>query len=220
MSYTARWGRPLVGCLVLCLMIALPGRSMAGTVTAQDFQAIGPLSLVNGHLKYDGVGVLTVTLTNNSPEANGGYVTGFVFNIDGDATATLASGPEGFYDLGYNKASPFGWFEAGAALGKKGKGDFNGGGDPKPGIAVGETGVFVFNVTGDDAGGLTAMSFLTEETGSGDNVTFFATRLRGFNDGSSNHGEGQLVPLPASVWCGLGLMGALLAVRIKRRLAE
>ena len=149
--------------------------------------------------------VLTITLTNDLASAAGGKITGLVFNIDGNATASLASTTyASFADLGTSpSASPFGTFEAGAAMG----GSWTGGGSPNAGIARGATGIFTFNVTGAGAGSLTASSFIT-----GGNGVNFAVRFRGFDNGGSDKTAGNLVPAPAS----LAVLG-LAAVGIRRR---
>src|SRR5262245_37099804 len=91
---------------------------------------------------------LTVALTNPSPPANGGFLTGFVFNnpTDDITGVTFTSSKSAFkllggthFDNGINGA-PYGVFDIGAALG----GDFLGGGKPTDGIGVGKTATFVF----------------------------------------------------------------------------
>ena len=93
-------------------------------------------------------------------------------------------------------------------------GSFLGGGNPNPGIGVGQTGMFTFNITASDAGVLTALDFLT-----GGSFDFnFLVRFRGFQDGGSDKVGGIVVPLPPALTLGLlGLacMGA--ARRLQRR---
>lgn len=158
----------------------------------------------SGSLAYAG-NVLTVTLTNDLASLAGGKITAVAFNIDGNATASLASTTyASFADLGNSvSASPFGILEAGAGMG----GSWLGGGSPIPGIARGDTGVFTFNISGAGAGSLTASSFI-----SGSNGVNFAVRFRGFDNGGSEKAGGHIVPAPAS----LALLG-LAAVGIRRR---
>jgi len=148
---------------------------------------------------------LTITLTNELASAVGGTITGFVFNIDGNATALLTSATyAAFADLGTSpSATPFGTFDGGAAMG----GSWTGGGSPNAGIARGATGVFTFNVTGAGAGSLTAANFITG--GSGVN---FAVRFRGFDNGGSDKAGGYLVPAPGS----FALLGVA-ALGLRRR---
>ncbi|MEK6703354.1 MAG: PEP-CTERM sorting domain-containing protein [Planctomycetota bacterium] len=150
-----------------------------------------------GSIAYSG-STLTITLTNDLASAAGGKITGVVFNIHGSATAVLSSTTHAaFADLGASpSASPFGTFEAGAAMG----GSWAGGGSPAAGIAIGGTGVFTFHVSGADAGILTAASFID-----GDGVNF-AVRFRGFANGGSDKVAGHLVPAPGSLAL-LGLAG-------------
>lgn len=151
-------------------------------------------------------GVLTVSLTNTSAPANGGYLTAFLFNIDSIdplASAVLtASSDNDFVNITGNglNGNPFGNpYDAGAGIG----GQFEGGGNPSGGLAVGASGVFVFTVTATDASTLSAASFLN-----GPYQYDFIVRFRGFEDGGSDKVPTQLVPGPASLaLLGLGLCG-------------
>src|SRR5262245_2232709 len=65
---------------------------------------------------FDG-GLLTIELTNTSPGANGGFLTGFVFNInsvDPGAMAVLTSSPDfpSFLNTGVESAPPLGSYDA------------------------------------------------------------------------------------------------------------
>jgi hypothetical protein len=158
---------------------------------------------------FDGgdMGTLIVTLTNTTPAPVGGFLTGFLCNVlseDDAATAALTSASDAdFLNTGNQSGSPFGRFDAGAALG----GDWLGGGNPNFGMAIGATEMFTFKVTASDAAALTAVSFI----GDGDDVNFVA-RFRGLTDGGSDKVPG--VPAPgASV---LALAGLAFASRRRR----
>ncbi len=154
-----------------------------------------------GFVQYDFLGgssgLLTVSLTNTSDVDNGGKITGFLFNMDSaDAVATLASGTHPFTQCTGNglNGQPFGNpFDAGAALGGK----FEGGGSPNKGVAVGDTGLFTFNINASDASSLSALSFMT-----GAFDFNFLVRFRGFEDGGSD--KVPAAPAPGA----LALMGA------------
>jgi hypothetical protein len=173
---------------------------------------------------------LTVTLKNTSPAANGGFITGFVFNNPDDAITGISKvsfDPSEFELLNSSNAvsaSPFGQFDFGAALG----GAFLGGGSPNDGIPVGETGTFVFKATGTGVGNLTFEDFVnelsvakekkkkdekkkvTDDEEEDTSLQFFAVRFKGFEDGKSDKvaGEPHATPEPASLTLmGLGAVG-------------
>ena len=209
--------------LVVGLML---GPSVAVQASSIEIFSVGAnntegLGSFTGSLEYvfDPFGdldFLSVTLTNTSDPVNGGFITGFVFNIasaDDEASATLTSGSHPFENLtdGGLNAQPFGNpFDAGAALG----GAFLGGGSPTEGIAVGDTGIFEFDVMAFDAADLTALSFLT-----GGQYEFnFIVRFKGFENGDSDKVPATIIPLPpALAWGGLGLLGAMFGSRRMRR---
>lgn len=149
---------------------------------------------------------LTVTLTNTSPAANGGFITGFIFNIessDSNAMATLVSGTHPFQNAPFQSGSPFGApYRSGAALG----GNWLGSGGASQGIAVGDTGVFKFSVAASDAALLTASSFMN-----GPYEFDFVVRYRAFNDDGSD--KVPAVPGPAV----LTIMALSLAFPLRRR---
>src|SRR3954462_626468 len=101
-----------------------------------------------GHLTE---GTLVISLTNStSPAGLGGFITGFAFNLDSaDAGLALAleSETHPFLQMSDVSAPPFGTFDQGAALG----GHWAGGGSPSAGIAVGDTGTFMFRIDATDA---------------------------------------------------------------------
>lgn len=153
---------------------------------------------------------LTVTLTNTSPVSNGGFLTGFIFNIDSSdskASATLVSGTHPFQNAPNQSGSPFGSpYDAGAALG----GNWLGNGNPSAGIAVGATGSFAFQVVASDAASLTAASFMN-----GPFEYDFLVRFRGFNNGDSDKVPGEIVPGPAVLT--VLAMGLILPIGRRRR---
>lgn len=156
-------------------------------------------------------GTLTFVITNLNTAAEGGFITGLVFNIPGAdvaATSLLASAtPSGFLDTGaVESASPYGTYEAGAALGAS----WLGGGSPTGGVATGATGTFTFHITTAGANTLTASSFLA--SGSSPSPLL---RFRGFANGGSDKVPGVLVPAPAAATL-LGAAG-LVAIRRRRR---
>lgn len=162
---------------------------------------------------FDGVvGELVITLTNTTDPEDGGWITGLVFNIDGDdADATLIGTTDrDFVDTSDEPAPPFGDFEAGAGLHES----FLGNGSPRGGLAIGDTATFIFEVTGGDAASLTAMSFV-----SGDNEHNFIVRFRGGVESDKVPVVGaEVVPLPAPIALGaFGMIGAAVGSRRLRR---
>lgn len=150
------------------------------------------------------MGTLVVSLTNDTPDDVGGFLTGFLFNIasaDDSASATLSATTDpDFLNTGAQDGNPFGSFDAGAALGA----NWQGGGNPSDGLGLAMSGMFTFDVVASDADILTASSFLGFD---GDE---FVVRFRGLNDGGSDK-----VPVPAPA-TGALLLGAL-AMGARRR---
>jgi hypothetical protein len=153
------------------------------------------------------MGTLVISLTNDTPAEVGGFLTGFLFNIlssDDDASAMLTGTTDAdFIGVQNESGAPFGRFDAGAALG----GDWEGGGNPSDGIAIGDTEMFTFKVTADDAAALTAVDFV----GDGDPVDF-VVRFRGLNDGGSD----KVCGIPAPGAGVLALSGLAFASRRRR----
>ena len=205
--------------------LALTSQSMADSVeiagdVGSSAQGLGDFT---GLLTYeadpfDTVGLLTVELTNTSDPDGGQYLTGFLFNIastDPNAAATLLSDPSPTHPFdqctgdGLNGA-PFGDpYDAGAAL----DGDFQGIAEPERGIAIGETGVFAFEIAASDAGDLSAIDFIE-----GGPYDFdFVVRFMSIN-GDYDKVPAVVVPLPAPVAMGgIGLAGVIFASRRNRR---
>jgi hypothetical protein len=165
-------------------------------------------------------GKLDITLTNLLTTAAGGKLTGFAFNINGNATASnLTSDYSSFQLITNVAANPLGTFEVGAALG----GNFLGGGSPNPGIARGDTGHFHLDIIGTNSvlAALTADSFLSEAHPTYD----FAVRFKGFDNGGSDKVPGipgqpgdpnNGVPLPSAAVGGIVLLGLLATYKARK----
>ncbi|HEX2972202.1 MAG TPA: hypothetical protein VHP11_07705 [Tepidisphaeraceae bacterium] len=233
-----------VWALVLGASLLATSQAWADTIAIRSGDGVSGVGSFSGTLSYDQAkGELTIVLNNTSPTANSGYITGLAFNVNGNLTAHyLSSGSSDPFEglSGGVNAQPWGYFEVGTSLGS----NWEGGGTPRNGIGVNESGTFVFKVEGDDADALTAMSFISEGSVSGipsktngksskkggkpqDNEEFtssqlFAVRFRGFGDGKSDKVPGQtvLVPLPAAAWSGLALLGVLGVGGIRRRMYQ
>ena len=217
----ATWGM-MRAALVVGVMLGLSAAAQAGSIdimsdSANSTEGLGSFtgSLTYAFDPFADMGFLTVSLSNTSDPDNGGFITGFVFNIastDHHASAALTSGSHPFENLtdGGLRAEPFDTFDAGAALG----GAFLGGGSPTEGIAVGDTGIFEFDVMAFDAADLTALSFLT-----GGQYEFnFIVRFKGFENGDSDKVPATIIPLPPGLALGgLGLLGAMFGARRMRR---
>lgn len=151
-------------------------------------------------------GTLTISLTNMTDLSVGGYLTGFVFNIDsvdaGASASLLSTTDADFLDTGAENAAPFGMFMAGAALGA----NWEGGGNPSNGIAMGVTETFVFSVSASDASTLDAINFIGN---TGDN---FAVRFRGLHNGDSD----KVSTIPAPGTGALAMLGLGIASRRRR----
>lgn len=201
----------------LTLGFAIAGGAAQGDMVEfmnDPFKTTESLGTFNGTLRYEfdpfsDRGLLTIAMTNTSAPANGGYITGFLFNIPGNDQLAMASLENASYPFqqtfgnGLN-AMPFGTYDAGAALG----GNFQGGGSPNDGIGVGETGEFLFAITANDANTFNAADFINGSTG--DDLVL---RFRGFENGGSDKVIGTIIPAPGA----LALMGLAFAADRRRR---
>jgi hypothetical protein len=202
--------------LLFAVLLAFPKSG-----EAIPFTGTGALGSFEGSLQYvpaipddsSSVATLTITLTNTSSAANGGYLTGFALNLPDEIIATLQANPtySGFSQLGGTGAQnavdapAYGKFDLGAALG----GDFEGGGKPKGGIGVGETATFTFSLSGDLTGFTedSLLALLSEGTGAGQGYQPFVARFRGFEDDGSDKVPIS-VPEPGTlILVGAGLLG-------------
>lgn len=158
-----------------------------------------------------GAGSLAISLTNTSPQENGGFLTGFAFNVVDGVGLSLTNAPNSTW-LGISNipANPFPNFDFGAAL----EGNWLGGHSPNPGIAAGSTRTLTFSVLGNDAllASLSDASFFDTSNGYG-----FAARFRGFRDGGSDKVMGDVIVTPLPQTLGLAGAGVLGLVLFRRR---
>ncbi len=244
----ARLFRPLVAAIAGIALLGSAGPARADLVYIGDSTLPG---IFSGTLEVKNQtttsATIVVTLTNLSPAANGGYLTGFAFNDPnkapkGDISNVTSFTPNYTPPTGQQfsliggptytntiSTSPYGKFDIGAAVG----GDWLGGGKPSDGLAVGETGTFTFLVTGSSLTNLSAANILAAMSSNG--TAGFAVRFRGFKDGSSDKDisgiicppppppppptGGNAVPAPPGlVLAGMGF-GCLLLGRLRTRRA-
>ena len=195
----------------LVVVILSAGAALAQTAPAQAGFITG-VNALNGLGKYEGTfdynpvdathGTLKITLKNTSPAANGGFLTGFVFNNPGQhiTGATVSSSNLHFHLLGgpsFNNSvngAPYGRFDLGASTFKS----FEGGGNPGNGIAVGHSADFTFHLTGKALNSLATNDFFTTFSvppGNGESDQSFVARFRGFEDGGSDKVPGTDPPI-------------------------
>jgi len=165
---------------------------------------------------------ITIMLANTSAASNGGFITAFAFNDPGtenggdinkvdsftstDPDFGVLGGPDVSDSI---SASPFGSFSIGASVG----GSLLGGGRPQPGIGVGESATFTFNVTGTNLQNLSQASLGSAlSDGSGEPSTFFVVRFKGFEDGGSDKvvaAEPDVAPVPEPGTITMALIGSI-----------
>ena len=208
-SRSVRLARTLVVAVAGFALFASAGSTRADLIYIGDTelpgQFTGSVSVTN---QTTTSAVITVQITNVSPLANGGYLTGLAFNDPGKTSKGDISGVTKFtpsYSPAAGQAftliggpsfsntistSPYGSFDIGAAVG----GDWLGGGKPSDGLAVGQTGTFTFVVSGTGLSNLTAANLLAALSTNG--TAGFAVRFRGFTDGSSDKDIAGVVTPP------------------------
>ncbi len=217
--------RAIVISSVLLLLAAFPQPSHAIMINGT-----GALGSFTGDFTYDGgPSELTVSLSNTTPDAEGGFLTAFAFNNPSGliTVVDLTSDNPNFNLLGETSfdntiaAQPFGSFDIGAAS----TNSWQGGGNPSGGIAVGvgNKAMFMFDLT---CGGMLCLGFLSTDAflstlsnnpqGGGDQ--FFVARFRGFEDEGSDKVPGTPIPEPGTLLLiGCGLVGVGVGVRRRNR---
>ena len=157
-------------------------------------------------------GRLSITLTNTSPAANGGFITADAFNLPAGFTGTLLGSAFGTTDpdfgltTGSIDVSPNGTRNTLISIG----GSYEGVGQPSLGIGVGTSATFVVTVSG---GTLTQAQFAAIFNSE-------AIRMRGFNDGTSDKDLITTNPVPepmTMILFGTGLAGVAAKVRKRRK---
>ncbi len=221
---------------LVSLLAGWVGGAAAATVNILANHGVAGLGFFSGALSYTAIdaqdATLTITLTNNSPAANGGYLTGLAFNNPAnDITGVSLAASPAFQLLGAAiggkhstsgfqngiNAAPYGNFDIGASTSNS----FQGGGHPNAGLRPGQSQTFIFSLTGTNLNNLTAESFTQELSSSGQ---FLLAQFRGFNNGLNDKvpglalaaatasGSATQAPIPSAlVLVGSALVG--LAIR-------
>ena len=174
------------------LVAAIAGAAQASIVSFESVPEYSGPGYYTGTMEYvcpdkkETVGTLTVTINNTTAVKDGGWLTGFVFDIVPDLKLTYTSGLKGWSGMSDVTGTGFGQpYDFGAGVGGRFDGVPNG--DVSLGIAAGATGVFTFAAAGDVEAlcKLTAADFFDESKDYA-----MVARFMKFNSGDS-FGDGE-----------------------------
>jgi hypothetical protein len=212
--------------------VGLVGTVASASVTSVNFESSESIEntgvTCDGSVSYDDTAnLLTLTLSNTSGFQS--VITGFYFNISGDASATYdatndpaTSGVDESAFAFETALPPFGSFDAGAKLQNLSQQQVRG-------IDEGETGSFTFNISGADADLLKAINFLTDINSGGGLTGALAVRYQSVGPnaqlsdkviGVSVGGEEpppHAIPLPPAVGAALVSMAIPALGSLRRR---
>ncbi len=149
--------------------------------------------------------MLTISLTNTSPVANGGYLTAFVFNNPDDTKITgfsMTPNPNWYYFFNNDNlaAHPYVYFDFGVGL-VNAANFFESGANHTNGIPTGisNSDTFIFNLSGTGLNTIDEMSFAHALSSEGNE--FFVARFVAFENGESDKvpDDHYKVPEPTSL---------------------
>jgi MYXO-CTERM domain-containing protein len=198
---------------------------LAGAVhaSAMPIYSVGALSTeglgaVTGSVEYtylgSNTGQLAVSLTNTTDPAIGGYITAFMFRTPESmgtiSSSMLSSSHPALTNIPAGASGvPFpGSWIGGAGTG----GTWLAGGSPNGGVGVGQTGNWLFQITGAMASMLTNSMFVGGNSNT--DPYAFIVRFRGMENDGSDKVPGEHVPSPAAL--SLVALAACAATRRRR----